>query len=106
MTASDASGARPLERRTVSRKTAGDGKLEITKLAAATLEPLGSPFPIVVDARAGNARLGSMPCTCRGGDEPHVHYFIESDVLRLLAAGSEVDVLLDDAGHRVLVVRA
>lgn len=106
MTSSDPSGARLLERRTVSRKTAGDGRLEITKVAAGRLEPLGSPFPIVVDARHGDARLGSMPCTCRGGDRPHVHYFIESDALRPLAAGGEVDVLLDGAGRRVLVVTA
>jgi hypothetical protein len=106
VTASEASGARPLERRTVSRKTAGDGKLEITKPTAETLAPLGSPFPIVVNARVGDARLVIMPCTCRGGDRPHVHSFIESDVLRSLTAGSEVDLVLDDTGHRVLVVGA
>ena len=37
---------------------------------------------------------------------PHVHYFIESDLLRALPVGSAVDLLLDDAGQRLLVVRA
>jgi hypothetical protein len=97
---------RPIERRTVSRKTPGDGKLEITKVAAHRLESLGARFPMVVDDRAGDARLASMPCTCRGDDVPHVHYFIESDLLRALPVGSAVDLLLDDAGRRLLVVRA
>jgi hypothetical protein len=97
---------RPIERRTVSRKTPGDGKLEITKIAAHRLESLGARFPMVVDDRAGDARLATMPCTCRGDDVPHVHYFIESDLLRALPVGSAVDLLLDDAGRRLLVVRA
>ena len=97
---------RPIERRTVSRKTPGDGKLEITKIAATRLASLGERFPMVVDGRAGDAHLATMPCTCRGDDVPHVHYFIESDLLRALPVGSAVDLLLDDAGQRLLVVRA
>jgi hypothetical protein len=99
-------GARPIERRTVSRKTPGDGKLEITKVAAGRLEPLGAEFPLAVDDKRGRGSLGSMPCTCRGGDKPHVHYFVESDLLRSLAAGSEVDLFLDDGGRQLLVVTA
>ncbi len=98
--------ARPIERRTVSRKTPGDGKLEITKIAANRLASLGKRFPMIVGDRDGDARLVTMPCTCRGDDVPHVHYFIESDLLRALPVGSAVDLLLDDAGQRLLVVRA
>ena len=97
---------RPIERRTVSRKTPGDGKLEITKIAANRLASLGERFPMVVDDRAGDAHLATLPCTCRGDDVPHVHYFIESDLLRALPVGSAVDLLLDDAGQRLLVVSA
>jgi hypothetical protein len=99
-------GAQPIERRTVSRKTPGDGKLEITKVAAGRLEALGTEFPLAVDARRGRGSLGTMPCTCRGGDKPHVHYFVESDLLRSLAAGSEVDLFLDDGGRQLFVVTA
>ena len=99
-------GARPIERRTVSRKTPGDGKLEITKVAAGRLEPLGTEFPLAVDDERGRGSLASRPCTCRGGDKPHVHYFVESDLLRSLAAGSEVDLFLDDGGRQLLVVTA
>jgi hypothetical protein len=103
---SDDAARRQIERRTVSRKTPGDGKLEITKVAAHALAPLGARFAIAVDARDGEGVIGSMPCTCRGGDAPHVHYFIESELLRALHAGQEVDLLLDDGGNRLHVVSA
>lgn len=106
MTSKGARGTALIERRTVSRKTPGDGKLEITKVAASALESLGDHFAVLVDTREGDARLGSMPCTCRGGDTPHVHYFVESALLRTLAAGTEVDLTLDDAGKRLLIVSA
>ena len=95
-----------IERRTVSRKTAGDGKLEITKIAASRLESLGEKFSLVVNEQYCEGTLGAMPCTCRGRDKPHVHYFVESDVLRSLAAGSEVDISVDDAGARLFIVSA
>jgi hypothetical protein len=97
---------RPIERRRVSRKTPGDGRLEITQVAAGELESLGKRFPMIVDAQVGEARLGSMPCTCRGGDKPHVHYFVESDLLRSLVAGSDVDLVLDADGKRLVVETA
>lgn len=97
---------RPVERRTVSRKTAGDGKLEITKIAAGRLETLGTRFPLVVNDEVGEATLGSMPCTCRGGDKPHVHYFVESELFRSLTAGSEVDLAVDESRHQLFVVSA
>jgi len=106
MTGERPRGGREIERRTVSRKTPADGKLEITKVAAGRLESLGARFPLVVDDRTGTAALGTMPCTCRGHDKPHVHYFVESELLRSLTAGNEVDLLLDDDGRRLLVVTA
>lgn len=102
-------GARAIEHRTVSPKTPADGKLEITKVAAGRLESLGSRFPVVVDDRHGDGALATMPCTCRGHDKPHVHYFVESDLFRSLAAGSDVDLFLDDDGEsprRLVVVTA
>jgi hypothetical protein len=98
-----AHGARSIERRTVSRKTPGDGKLEITKVAAGQLESLGSEFEVVVADRSADGRLGSMPCTCRGGDAPHVHYFVESALFRSLTAGAEVELLVDDTEKRLIV---
>jgi hypothetical protein len=94
-----------VEQRTVSRKTPGDGKLEVTKVAATRIESLGPRFPVVVDDRQADARIGSMPCICRGDETPHVHFFVESELLRSLSAGSTVNLVLDSAGGRLVVQR-
>jgi hypothetical protein len=95
-----------LERRTVSRKTPGDGRLEITKRAAGRLDRLGGPIELDVLGERGPATLGTMPCTCRGGDTPHVHYFLESAALKQLAPGSEVDLDVDAERKVVRVLAA
>jgi hypothetical protein len=84
-----------LERRTVSRKTAKDGRLEITKRAAEKFSALTGSFHVDLSGARSPASLGTMECTCRGPDNPHVHYFIQSPVLQALAAGNEVDLDLD-----------
>jgi hypothetical protein len=106
VTKHDAHAARSIEQRTISRKTPGDGKLEITKIAAGRLESLGGAFAVRVNDADGRAKLGEMPCTCRGKDVPHVHYFVESDLFRSLVPGSTVELLVDDATPRLLVVPA
>lgn len=106
MTKHDARAGRPIEQRTISRKTPGDGKVEITKVAAGRLESLGQTFTVRVNDAEDQARRGEMPCTCRGTDTPHVHYFIECELFRSLAPGSTVELLVDDAAHRLLVVPA
>jgi hypothetical protein len=92
-----------LERRTVSRKTPGDGRLEITKAAARHLERLGTEFVIDVAGDRVSGALGTFTCTCRGPAEPHVHYFLESERLKRLAPGSVLDLELDEATRRVVV---
>jgi len=84
-----------LERRTVSRKTAKDGRLEITKRAAEKCSALTASFDVDMSGARSPASLGTMECTCRGADNPHVHYFIQSPALQSLAAGDEVDLDLD-----------
>ena len=104
MSSSRPAHARSVETRTVSRKTPGDGKLEITKAAARALESLGSTFSVRVRAQTGAASLGTMPCTCRGEETPHVHYFIESDLFRALVPGSSVELMLDETDKRLHVI--
>jgi hypothetical protein len=84
-----------LERRTVSRKTPNDGKLEITKRAAEKFSQLTGPFRVDLSGEQAPASLGTMECTCRGADNPHVHYFIQSSAFQRLSAGDVVDVELD-----------
>jgi hypothetical protein len=93
-----------LERRTVSRKTPNDGRLEITKPSAAKCEALGASFHVEVNDGRHTARLGTMKCTCRGVDHPHVHYFIESSAFKALVPGDKVDVELDASRKTIRVV--
>ena len=74
-----------LERRTVSRKTARDGKHEISADTAARLRALPPPLEVIVDGVADTATVVPMPCTCR--PEAHEHWFIEAGALRSLEAG-------------------
>jgi len=92
-----------LERRTVSRKTPLDGRLEITKRAAERFSELAGSFDVELAGNRVPGSLGTMECTCRGAENPHVHYFIESPALKRLAAGDEVDLDLDAATRTVRV---
>ena len=87
------------ERRTVSRKTPGDGRLEITKQAAEFLEHLGRAFDLDVDGSRAPGHLGTMDCMCRGADTPHVHYFIQAAPFTGRTPGTDVQLTGDlDAG--------
>jgi|SRR5687767_7152884 len=88
-----------LERRTVSRKTARDGKHEISADTAVRLRALAAPLPIVVDGVTGRATVAAMPCSCR--PEAHEHWFIESPALRSLEAGREATTALADDGRTI-----
>lgn len=87
-----------IERRTVSRKTPLDGKLEISAATAARLQTLGASFPLRTASGEGRARLLEMSCTCSkgGAHGQHLHHFVESDALRALEPGTDVRVELDD----------
>lgn len=88
-----------LETRVVSRKTARDGKHEISADTAARLRTLPSPLSVVVDGVADRAGVASMPCTCR--PEAHEHWFVESQALRSLEAGCEATMSLGADGRTI-----
>lgn len=92
-----------LERRVVSRKTPADGRLEITKRAAKRFDELDGTFDLELAGDRVPAKLGAMDCTCRGVDNPHVHYFIESPALKRLTPGDEVEIELDTTARLVRV---
>jgi hypothetical protein len=85
----------PLERRTVSRKTPKDGRLEISPGAAARLGRLPEALRVELTGRTSPATLDRMACTCAGAGNAHEHYFIQSELLRELATGAEVDLSVD-----------
>jgi len=89
----------------VSRKTPNDGRLEITKRAAAKFGALLSDFDVELGGERSRGQLGTMECTCRGADNPHVHYFIESPALKTLSPGAEVDLEVDFDANVVSVCK-
>jgi hypothetical protein len=95
-----------LERRTVSRKTPGDGRLEITKSVAQRLESLGPTLVIDSDGNRVRGTIGTFACTCRGESNPHVHYFLETERLKQLSPGNEIDIELDETSNRVILKSA
>ncbi len=88
-----------LERRAVSRKTARDGKHEISADPAARLRMLPAPLTVVVDGVADRGTVESMPCTCR--PEAHEHWFLESHALRSLETGREVTTSIAPDGRTI-----
>lgn len=87
-----------LEVREVSRKTPGDGRLEITEASARRLAMHGTQLPVAVDESQGDGRLVAMACTCEkaGASGGHTHHFVESPLFRLLPAGETVVLELLD----------
>ena len=96
-----------LERRTVSRKTPRDGRLEITPESAERLAALGDDFALASGGTAGRARLHTMPCGCaKGASSGHVHHFVESPLLMALVPETSVLIELEEATETVRVERA
>lgn len=83
-----------LERRTVSRKTPRDGKLEISEHAASRLHGIALPLRAKWDGRWAPAAIARMSCTCGGASATHEHFFLESEIFRTLPVGQDVDLEL------------
>jgi len=83
-----------LERRTVSRKTPVDGKLEISEEAARQLSSIGSALMLEFGETRVHGMIARMVCSCRGAENPHEHHFVESEILKALVTGAEVDLNL------------
>ncbi len=92
-----------LEKCMVSRKTPKDGKLEISKRAAASMLAPALELDLVVNGVAGCGSVTTMRCTCRGAGDEHVHYFLQSELLKALRADTEVLVSVSDGGEPIVV---
>lgn len=96
-----------LERRSVSRKTPRDGRLEISRASAERLATIGEDFALASGGVAGRGRLYAMTCSCaRGTETGHVHHFVESPLLMALTPDTEVLVELDERVPTLRVDRA
>lgn len=83
-----------IDRRTVSRKTPRDGKLEISEAAAARLAAIGPAVAVEWNGATEPAELSTFSCTCGNAGGPHDHHFLQSAILASLPVGAEVDLFL------------
>ena len=95
-----------LERQTVSRKTPGDGRLEISPQAADDLRNMGAGLQVSMDGVRTSAVVENMSCTCHGKETPHHHHFLRSAAFAQLVPGSTVDLDLDAQAAVVCVIEA
>ena len=96
-----------LERQTVSRKTPGDGKLEISPAAAVQLRTAATTLEVAVADVHAPGRVETLACTCQKVGSAHEHHFVSSELLKTLRAASQVELHLDElpgkAGERARV---
>ena len=99
-----------LERRTVSRKTPADGRLEISSATAARMRAVPTALEIEYDGERAPGRIEQMECGCAKASGSHAHHFVVGGLLRQLEPATDVELHLEDSddastGRRRLVVR-
>jgi len=55
----------------------------------------GETFKLIHNGQPRKAKIESYPCSCRGPDQPHSHYFVKSRGLR---AGDRITIQRDVKG--------
>jgi hypothetical protein len=75
--------------RKISKKEANNNFIFILKNKLLLFPPLGEVFTLKEKDLIREVKLESYPCTCRGPELPHEHYFITWDGLR---AGANVEI--------------
>jgi hypothetical protein len=63
--------------RKISSKEAKNNFIFILKNNLSFFPPLGEVFVLKRDGSSCEVKVESYPCTCRGPDLPHEHYFIK-----------------------------
>jgi len=78
--------------RKISSKEAQENFIFILKNKLSFFPPLGNTFKLVTDELSKEVKVESYPCTCRGPERPHEHYFISWEGLE---AGNKVKIIKD-----------
>ena len=89
-------------RTVVSRKTPGDGRLEIPASLADRLLSADAPLTLALGGDEYDVAVEEMSCTCNKAVNAglHVHHFLASDVLKGLTPEANVSVAVDvDRGY-------
>ena len=68
--------------RTISQEEAAEGYFMVLKDQLAFFPLGGSSFELSQGASNWTAKVESRPCTCRGSDKPHRHYFVHCGGLK------------------------
>jgi hypothetical protein len=88
----------------VSRKTPGDGRLEIPESLAARLQSLEMPLTIEAGDDEHGVTLEEMACTCsKASGGQHSHHFLVSEVLKGLTPETNVSVVVDVVGGSIQI---
>ena len=78
--------------RKISSKEAQEDFIFILKSKLSFFPPLGTNFMLSNENISREVLVESYPCTCRGPDRPHEHYFISWEGLE---SGNKVEIIKD-----------
>ena len=98
-----------LETVRVSRKTPGDGKLQVTATTFRSVEGAGNRLTVALRSREAACGVQTIECTCNKGEHAagagvaHRHYFLQSTLFHSLTPEATVRLDLDGVRMRVMV---
>ncbi|MBI5679543.1 MAG: hypothetical protein HZC47_01395 [Methanobacterium sp.] len=78
--------------RKISSKEADEGFIFILKGKLSFFPDLNDNFELIDGKLSKEVMVDSYPCTCRGPDRPHEHYFIRWEGLE---AGDKIKIVAD-----------
>ena len=78
--------------RKISSKEAEKSFILILKSELSFFPELGETFKLIENDLSRKVKVNSHPCTCRGPDKPHEHYFI---CWKELEAGNNIEITKD-----------
>ncbi len=81
--------AKSIYSRKISRAEAKEDFIFVLKNKLSFFPPIGNTFKLVIDELSKEVKVESYPCTCRGPDRPHEHYFIRWEGLK---TGDKVEI--------------
>ena len=76
--------------RKISSKEANNDFIFILKNKLSFFPKLGEKFVLTAGNLSREVKVEYYPCTCRGPDRPHVHYFIH---WRGLESGDKIEII-------------
>ena len=88
--------------RKISQTEAKEDFIFILKNKLSFFPPLGNMFQLATDELSREVMVESYPCTCRGPEQPHEHYFIHWEGLE---TGDKIEITKDSENKYNLQIR-